>query len=112
MPKIVEEAQIAFKDIFQRARTFEEFKEKFPIAKKVLLEYVERINSGKLSKDELTIPLKLSRKPSQYKINSYEATVGRELERSGIITSEGKDVKYIILKADADPNFLEKKVIL
>ncbi|GAG83999.1 unnamed protein product, partial [marine sediment metagenome] len=41
-----------------------------------------------------------------------QAVAARQLERSGVIASAGKNVRYIILNADADPNFPEKKVIL
>ncbi len=112
MPKIVKDAQYEFIDIFQGAKTFDEFKKRIPEAKKKLFDYVERVYSGKVSRDELTIKQKISRSPNQYKVNSYQAVAARQLERSGIIASAGKNVRYIILNADADPNFPEKKVIL
>jgi DNA polymerase elongation subunit (family B) len=112
MPKIVKDAQYAFIDIFQGATSVEEFKKRIPEAKKKLFEYVKRVYSGKVSRDELTIKQKISRSPNQYKVNSYQAVAARQLERSGIIASAGKNVRYIILNADADPNFPEKKVIL
>jgi DNA polymerase-2 len=112
MPKIVKDAQYAFIDIFKGAKTTDEFIERIPDAKKKLYEYVERTYSGKLSKDELTIRQKISRKPSQYKVNSYQAIAARQLERSGVIASAGKNIRYIILNAEADPSFPEKKVIL
>ncbi|UCC18862.1 MAG: hypothetical protein JSV62_12240 [Promethearchaeota archaeon] len=112
MPKIVKDAQYAFIDVFQGAKTVEEFIERIPEAKKKLYEYVERTYSGVLSRNELTIRQKLSRKPSQYKVNSYQAVAARQLERSGVITSPGMNVRYIILNAEADPDFPEKKVIL
>ncbi|KKN13598.1 hypothetical protein LCGC14_1004690, partial [marine sediment metagenome] len=112
IPKIVKDAQYAFIDIFQGAKTVDEFKKRIPKAKKKLYEYVERISSGKISRDELTIRQRISRSPSQYKVNSYQAVAARQLERSGVIASAGKNVRYIILNADADPDFPEKKVIL
>ncbi|MFX1379276.1 MAG: DNA polymerase domain-containing protein [Promethearchaeota archaeon] len=112
MPKIVKDAQYAFIDIFQGAMTVDEFKKRIPEAKKKLFEYVERVYSGKVSRDELTIKQKISRSPNQYKVNSYQAVAARQLERSGVIASAGKNVRYIILNADADPNFPEKKVVL
>ena len=111
-PKIVKDAQYAFIDVFQGARTVEEFHERIPKAKKVLYEYVGRIHSGAVSRDELTVRQRISRKASQYKVNSYQAVAARQLERSGIITSAGKNVRYIILNAEADPSFPEKKIIL
>jgi len=112
IPKIVKDAQYAFIDIFKGAKTVDEFKKRIPNAKKKLYEYVERIYSGKVSRDELTIRQKISRSPGQYKNNSYQAVAARQLERSGVVASAGKNVRYIILNADADPNFPEKKVIL
>ncbi len=112
IPKIVKDAQYAFIDVFQGAETVEEFMERIPKAKKKLYEYVDRVYSGLVSRDELTIRQKISRKPSQYKVNSYQAVAARQLERSGFVASAGKNVRYIILNADADPNFPEKKVIL
>jgi DNA polymerase-2 len=112
IPKIVKDAQYAFIDTFQGAKTVDEFTERIPEAKKKLYEYAERIYTGKVSRDELTIKQKISRRPNQYKVNSYQAVAARQLERSGIIASAGKNVRYIILNADADPNFPEKKVIL
>ena len=111
-PKIVKDAQYAFIDIFQGAKTADEFNERIPQAKKKLFEYVERVYSGEVSRDELTIKQKISRSPNQYKVNSYQAIAARQLERSGVVASAGKNVRYVILNADADPNFPEKKVIL
>ncbi len=112
IPKIVKDAQYAFIDIFKGAETVDEFKDRIPDAKKKLYEYVERLYSGKVSRDELTIRQRISRRPSAYKVNSYQAVAARQLERSGVIASAGKNVRYIILNAEADPNFPEKKVIL
>ncbi|MFW9865748.1 MAG: DNA polymerase domain-containing protein [Candidatus Thorarchaeota archaeon] len=112
MPKIVKDAQYAFIDVFRDAKTVNEFMGRIPDAKKKLYEYVERVYSGRVTRDELTIKQKISRRPSQYKVNSYQAVAARQLERSGVVASAGKNVRYIILNADADPDFPEKKVIL
>jgi len=112
IPKIVKDAQYAFIDVFQGVTSVAEFMEKVPEAKKLLYEYVDRIESGKVSREELTIKQRISRRPNQYKVNSYQAVAARQLERSGVIASAGKNVFYIILNANADPQFPEKKVIL
>ncbi|MFX1392154.1 MAG: DNA polymerase domain-containing protein [Promethearchaeota archaeon] len=112
MPKIVKDAQYALIDVFQGATSVKEFMERIPDAKRMLFEYVDRILFGKISREELTIKQRISRKPSAYKVNSYQAVAARQLERSGVVASAGKNVQYIILNAEADPNFPEKKVIL
>ncbi len=111
-PKIVKDAQYAFIDVFQGAKTVEEFMRRIPKVKKMLYRYVDKIETGEVSREELTIRQKISRKPSQYKVNSYQAVAARQLERSGVVVTPGKNVRYIILNADADPAFPEKKVIL
>jgi len=111
-PKIVKDAQYAFIDVFQGAKSIEEFMRRIPKAKKMLYRYVDKIETGEVSREELTIRQRISRKPSQYKVNSYQAVAARQLERSGVVVTPGKNVRYIILNADADPEFPEKKVIL
>ena len=111
-PKIVKAAQYAFIAVFQGATTTEEFMRRMAKAKKVLYHYIDKIETGKVSREELTIRQRVSRKPSQYKVNSYQAVAARQLERSGVVVTPGKNVRYIILNADADPEFPEKKVIL
>ncbi|MFX1275332.1 MAG: DNA polymerase domain-containing protein [Promethearchaeota archaeon] len=112
IPQIIKQAQYAFINVFKGSKTVEEFVEKIPEAKKVLQDYVDKIETGDVSKEELSIKQKISRKPSQYKVNSYQAVAARQLERSGVVASAGKNVRYIILNAEADPDFPEKKVVL
>ncbi len=111
-PKIVKSAQSAFIDVFQGATSVDEFMKRVPKANEVLYDYISRIQSGAMSKEELAVRQKISRRPSQYKVNSYQAVAAKQLERSGVVVSAGKYVRYIILNADADPDFPEKKVIL
>ena len=112
IPKIVKDAQYALIDAFQGVSSVKEYIDKIPEAKRILYDYIERIESGSVSREELTIKQRISRSPSQYKVNSYQAVAARQLERSGVIASAGKNVRYIILNADADPKFPEKKVVL
>ncbi len=111
-PKIVKDAQYAFIAVFQGAKSVEEFMRRIPKVKKILYRYVDKIETGEVLREELTIRQRVSRKPSQYKVNSYQAVAARQLERSGVVVTPGKNVRYIILNADADPAFPEKKVIL
>jgi DNA polymerase-2 len=112
VPKIIKEAQYAFIDVFQGASSVKEFMRRIPKAKKIFYRYIDKIEAGKISREELTIRQRISKKPSQYKVNSYQAVAARQLERSGVVVTPGKNVRYIILNADANPEFPEKKVIL
>ena len=111
-PKIVKDAQYAFIAVFQGAKSVEEFMRRMPKVKKMLYHYIDKIETGKISREELTIRQRVSRKPSQYKVNSYQAIAARQLERSGEVVTPGKNVRYIILNAEANPEFPENKVIL
>jgi DNA polymerase-2 len=111
-PKIIKEAQYAFIDVFKNATSVKEFMEKIPEATKVLFKYADKIESGAVSREELTICQRISRTPSKYKVNSYQAVAAKQLEQSGVRATPGKKVRYIILNAEADPDFPEKKVIL
>jgi DNA polymerase elongation subunit (family B) len=112
IPKIIKEAQYAFIDIFKGVSSVRGFLDKIHEAKQILYEYADRIESGLISKDALSIRQRISRKPSKYKVNSYQAVAAKQLERSGVLAIPGKSINYIILNADADPDFPEKKVIL
>jgi len=112
IPKIVKDAQYAFIDTFQGATTTEEFMRRIPKAKSILYHYIDKIETGNVSRDELTIRQRVSRAPRKYKVNSYQAVAARQLERSGVVVTPGKNVRYIILNADANPKFPENKVIL
>ncbi|MBD3214719.1 MAG: hypothetical protein GF311_19060 [Candidatus Lokiarchaeota archaeon] len=111
-PIVIKQAQQDFINVFKDAKSLEQFKRKIPEAKRVFTEYVKKIKEGSLTREELTIRQRISRKPSQYKVNSYQAVAARQAERAGLIMTPGKNVRYIILNADADPNFPNKKVIL
>jgi DNA polymerase elongation subunit (family B) len=112
IPKIVKSAQYSFINVFKGAKSVEEFKKRIPKAKAILSYYVDQIEKGSISKEDLTIRQHISRKPSKYKVNSYQAVAAKQLENSGVVASAGKNVRYIILDADADPAFPERKVIL
>jgi len=112
IPKVIKDAQYSFIDVFKGAKTVEEFKRRIPEAKARLYHYVNHIEMGNISKEDLTICQRISRKPSKYKVNSYQAVAAKQLENSGVVASAGKKIRYIILDADADQAFPERKVIL
>lgn len=111
-PVIIKQAQQDFINVFQNVKSVEQFKKKIPEAKRILVNYAQRIKQGSLTKKELIIRQRISRRPSQYKVNSYQAVAAKQAERAGFIMTPGKSVRYIILNADADPAFPNKKVIL
>ncbi|MEJ2250704.1 MAG: DNA polymerase domain-containing protein [Candidatus Lokiarchaeota archaeon] len=112
IPKIVKKAQEDFINVFQNINSKEDFMKKIPEVKALFLRYVEKINDGNVTKEELTIRQHISRRPSQYKVNSYQSVAAKQAENSGLVMAPGKNIRYIILNADANPDFPQKKVIL
>lgn len=111
-PKIVKSAQKEMIDVFLDVKTVDQFMAKVPEAKKVLDYYIEKIDTGKATVEELTVTIQVSRKPSQYKVKSYQAVAAHQKEKAGVPVSAGQKVQYIITNAEADPAKAYQKVIL
>ena len=111
-PKIVKEAQKAMINVFLNVKTKQQFMSKIPEAKSVLYYYLDKIDSGNVTAEELSVTIRVSRKPSQYKVNSYQAVAANQKEKAGVPVSAGQKVKFIITNAEADPSSAYKKVIL
>lgn len=111
-PRIVKEAQMAMINVFMNVKTKQQFLSKIPEAKRVLYYYLDKIDSGNVTAEELSVTIRVSRKPSQYKVNSYQAVAANQKEKAGVPVSAGQKVKFIITNAEADPSSAYKKVIL
>lgn len=111
-PNIVKKAQKEFIDVFKGAKSIKQFNARLDKAKKLFCKYISRINTGRVSKKELSICQNISRRPSQYKVNSYQAVAAKQLEKTGVPVTPGKKVRYIITNAEATPDFPHKKVLL
>ena len=111
-PKIVKETQKAMINVFMNVKTKQQFLSKIPEAKRVLYYYLDKIDSGNVTAEELSVTIRVSRKPSQYKVNSYQAVAANQKEKAGVPVSAGQKVKFIITNAEADPSSAYKKVIL
>ena len=111
-PKIVKEAQKAMINVFINTKTEQQFMAKIPEVKRVLYHYLDKIDSGNVTAEELSVTIRVSRKPSQYKVNSYQAVAANQKEKAGVPVSAGQKVKFIITNAEADPSSAYKKVIL
>ncbi len=109
-PKIVKDAQMDIIKTLSSASGICEFMDFLPLAKKKLDEYCERIDSGKVSGDELTIINRVSKRANEYKVKSYQAIASERLKTRGIEIEPGQKVEYIIRNASSkNPN---KRIIL
>ncbi len=109
-PKIVKEFQQEIIDTLSSAGSICEFMDFLSIAKQKYKEYCARIDSGDVSPDELTIVNRISKRPEEYKVNSYQAVAARQLKRMGVQIEPGQKVNYILRNTTAKKP--EKRVVL
>ena len=62
----------------------------------LLIKYFRYLEQGTASADELAIHIRLTRSPSQYKVQNYQAIAASSLERSGRSLGPGEKVSFII----------------
>lgn len=109
-PKIVKAFQKEIIDTLSSAESICEFMDFLSVAKQKYKEYCARLDSGEVDPDELTIVNRISKRPEEYKVNSYQALAARQLKRIGIQIEPGQKVEYILRNASAKK--AEKRVIL
>jgi DNA polymerase elongation subunit (family B) len=71
------------------------------LAKKKFKDYCRRIESEEIDPDKLTIVNRISKRPEDYKVNSYQAVAANQLKRMGIQIEPGQKVEYILRNASA-----------
>jgi len=62
----------------------------------LLIKYFQYLEQGDVSEDELAIHIRLTRSPSQYKVQNYQAIAAATLERNGLSVGPGEKVSFII----------------
>jgi DNA polymerase-2 len=62
----------------------------------LLIKYFRYLEQGTVSEDELAIHIRLTRSPSQYKVQNYQAIAASSLERNGRSIGPGEKVSFII----------------
>lgn len=73
-----------------------------PDAMQIVTQELERLRSGHVPFHELTIACSLSKLPSEYKVNSLNAAVARQLEQAGIELHPGERIRYVVMDKDAE----------
>ena len=83
------------------AHSFEAFKERIPDALQILREYAERLIQGDVDVQELLITKRLSKSPSGYSHDVFQAIAAKQLEKAGFEVHAGQTVQYLIVNAES-----------
>jgi len=95
-PPIIAKAQIEMIKVLAKASCYEEFLERIPSALGVLKEYAEKLISKNIPIEELLIAKRLSKRPSDYARDVFQAIAARQLMMAGFDVYPGQTVQYLI----------------
>jgi DNA polymerase elongation subunit (family B) len=96
-PPFIEKAQIEMIKVLAKASSYDEFLARIPIALDVLKEYAEKLTSRSVGVEELLIAKRLSKHPSGYAHDVFQAIAARQLMTAGFDVFPGQTVQYLII---------------
>jgi DNA polymerase elongation subunit (family B) len=94
--------------ILAEAHDFTSYGRKLEEACEILERYLDRVEAGQVSVEEIAISRRLTRSPNDYRQASATAIAAQQLDRSGVALRPGEVIEYII--TDADSNFADDRV--
>jgi DNA polymerase elongation subunit (family B) len=95
-PLFIEKAQIEMIKVLARASSYEEFLTRIPETLCVLKQYAEKLASRSVYVEELLIDKRLSKHPSGYAHDVFQAIASKQLMTSGFDVYAGQAVQYLI----------------
>ncbi len=101
-PRFIQEAQLSVLKILTTAKNLKEYQDLIPKAKEEWERWRDELRSGNVPCHLLLLSRRLTRKPSDYKVDSRTALAAREYERAGIRLHPGEKVSFL-LKNVRDP---------
>jgi len=107
-PPLVARMQQEALAILAEAHDFTSYGRKLEEAREILERYLDRVEAGQVSVEEIAISRRLTRAPHDYRQASATAIAARQLDRSGVALRPGEVIEYII--TDADSNFADDRV--
>jgi DNA polymerase-2 len=99
-PPFVEKAQIEMIKVLRSASSHEEFVAKIPEALHVLREYAKRLVKGQVEVNDLLVTKRLSKHPSRYAHDVFQAIAAKQLVNAGFEVHAGQKVQYLIVDSD------------
>jgi len=101
VPRIVQQAQQEMMETFAGAPDADHFFAWIPKVEQVVERYAARIRSGDVAPEELAVTNQISRRPGEYKVDSYQAVAAKQLQVLGRGPGPGEKVSYVITNAAA-----------
>jgi DNA polymerase elongation subunit (family B) len=81
------------------AGSLESFKERIPEALRVLGDYAGKLVEGHVDLQELLVAKRLSKSPSGYSHDVFQAIAAKQLKEAGFEVHPGQAVQYLIVNA-------------
>jgi len=100
-PHFIVRAQINMIKKLAEANSMESFKERMPESLHILSDYAVKLIKGQADVQELLVTKRLSKIPSDYNHDVFQATAAKQLEKAGFEVHAGQTVQYLILDARA-----------
>lgn len=108
-PIFIVKAQMEMIKRLAGANCWNSFEDKIPEALRVLENYTHKLVAGQVDAQELLIAKRLSKSPSSYAHDVFQATAAKQLEEAGFEVHAGQIVQYLIVNTGTKwPN---KKVV-
>jgi len=88
--------------VLAKASCYEEFLKRIPSALGVLKEYAEKLISKNIPIEELLIAKRLSKRPSDYAHDVFQAIAAKQLMTAGFDVYPGQTVQYLITNSKSE----------
>ena len=98
-PPFIKNAQIAMVQELAMAPNSEVFREKISDSVEVLEDYVEKLMTRKVDRQDLIIAKHLSKHPNEYSHDVFQAIAAKQLITAGVEVSAGQTVRYLVSDA-------------
>jgi DNA polymerase I len=108
-PHFIAEAQVEMIKKLAKSVDFEDFLVRISTALNVLSEYTAKIVSKQVSIQDLLVTKRLSKSPSGYSNDVFQAIAAKQLEKAGFEVSAGQTVRYLIV--DSKSRTVKKRVL-
>ena len=96
-PHFIAEAQVEMIKKLAKSVDFQDFLARISTALNVLSEYAAKLVSKQVGVQDLLVTKRLSKSPSGYSHDVFQAIVAKQLEKTGFEVSPGQTVQYLIV---------------
>jgi DNA polymerase elongation subunit (family B) len=101
-PAWIAETQRELIETLAEAYTRAELAARLPELMQIVTRELDRLRAGHVPLYMLTIACSISKLPGEYKVNSLNAAVARQLEAAGVELHAGERIRYVVMNRDAE----------